>query len=404
MFFRKKRTYLDHASTTPMDSEVLAVMRDIYASKYFNPGSLAREGVAAKALVADARKRVSKLISAQPGQIYFSRGGTESISTAIQGVVHRTIRTGFTGTPHIITTTVEHPAVLETVAALESRGICSVTKLAVSADGIISLDELKKSLRPETVLVSVQYANNEIGSIQPITEIAKVVRQFKKQRDPDYSLSTISYPLLHTDAVQAVNYLDLHVDRLGVDLLSISGSKIYGPKASGLLFVRRRDIIDPVLFGGGQEGGVFPGTEDVAIISGFARSLEVTREIFSSESARLTTLRDRIITSLQSIPDITLNGSTTDRLPNNIHISVSGIESERLVLELDAAGFAVSSKSACKSDVEGISHVLAAIGKTISQIIRADIRISLGRSTTSCDINRFIDVFQKTVTRLRLES
>ena len=402
MFFRKKRTYLDHASTTPMDSEVISVMRDIYASKYFNPGSLAREGVAAKALVADARKRVSKLISAQPGQIYFSRGGTESISTAIQGVVHRAIRTGFTGTPHIITTTIEHPAVLETVTALESRGICSVTKLAVSADGIISLDELKKSLRPETVLVSVQYANNEIGSIQPISEIAKVIRQFKKTKDSQ--LSTNNFPLFHTDAVQAVNYLDLHIDRLGVDLLSISGSKIYGPKASGLLFVRRRDIIDPVLYGGGQEGGVFPGTEDVAVISGITRALEIAREMFSSESARLTTLRDRIIASLQSIPDITLNGSAIDRLPNNIHISVSGIESERLVLELDAAGFAVSSKSACKSDVEGISHVLAAIGKTSSSTSRADIRISLGRSTTSCDINRFIDVFQKTVTRLRLES
>ncbi len=401
MFFKKKRTYLDHASTTPMDTRVISAMRDIYVAEYYNPGSLAREGVAAKALVIDARKRAAILISAQPGQIYFSRGGTESISTAIQGVMSRAIRTGFTSIPHIITSVIEHPAVLETVASLESRGLCTVTRVPVSSDGIISLDELKKSLRPETVLVSVQYANNEIGTIQPISEIAKLIRQFRKANS--YKLTAISYPLFHTDAVQAVNYLDLHVDRLGVDLLSISGSKIYGPKASGILFVRRRDILDPVLYGGGQEGGVFPGTEDVAVIFGFTRSLEVARELALSESVRLTTLRDHIITSVKTISDVSLNGSETDRLPNNIHISVSGIESERLVLELDAAGFAVSSKSACKSDVEGISHVLAAIGKTASSAIRADIRISLGRSTTSRDIDRFLSVFQKIVVRLRSE-
>lgn len=396
MFWKKKRVYLDHASTTPMDSRVFQAMNKVYESGYYNPGSLAREGVAAKTLREDARKRVAKLLGGQPGQIYFSRGGTESISTAIQGVIARAIRAGGVVMPHVITTEIEHPAVLETLSVLESRGICSVTKLSVSVDGIILIDELKKSLRPETVLVTIQYANNEIGSIQPIHDIAKIIRHVKKD-------SSSMYPLLHTDAVQAANYLDLHIDRLGVDLLSLSGSKIYGPKSSGLLFVRRRDLLDPVLYGGGQEGGVFPGTEDVALIAGLARSLEVARETYPSESARLSTLRDRIITSLQKIPDISLNGSMTNRLPNNIHASVSGIESERLVIELDAAGFAVSSKSACKSDVEGISHVLAAIGKQNSNTPRADIRISLGRLTTSRDINCFIKTFQKTVQRLRSE-
>lgn len=388
--------YLDHASTTLIDRRVLLAMVHTYRHGYGNAGGLYGLGTTVKKTIQDSRIKVKHLLGVQQGEIIFTRGGTESDNMAIIGVVQK-YREQFPGMiPHVITSTIEHDAVLQTCSFLERNNLATVTYVPCNDQGIVPVDAIKKAITDDTILVTVMYANNEIGTIQPIKEIAKLVRWYKKHHKEPGSV----YPLVHTDAVQAVNYLDCNVNRLGVDLMTCSGSKIYGPKSSGIFYVKNKEYVAPMFFGGDQELGLRSGTEDVASIVGFTKALEIAIQEQVTESDRLTTLRDWLIGELQKNPSITLNGSQTERLPNNINISVSGITGESLVIQLGAKGFAVSAKSACQSEKDEESHVIKALRDAqgiVTNTSEGSLRISLGRQTTKKDLQNFLKVFWRII-------
>ncbi len=420
-FLRPRRIYLDYAATTPLDAGVFRAMKKIYQKNYFNPGGLYREGIAAWQLVNESRRSVAKLLGTTSEHVIFTRGGTESCNLAILGGLSTlltrppaasTLSTGMERgkLPHVITTNIEHAAVLETLTSLEKEKKIDLTIVPVHADGIVDVDDIKKALQPETVLVSVMYVNNEIGTIQPIKEIVKLVRWYKKHNDLKV------YPLVHTDAIQAANYLDLHVERLGVDLMSLSGSKIYGPKSSGVLYVRNRELLAPMLHGGDQEFGLRAGTEDVAQIVGFSTAFKIARNTSEKENIRLQELQDYFLSELKkTIPDLIVNGvdpllageggsrrepGEVCRICNNLNITVPGISGERLVIELDAKGICAASKSACKEDNGEASHAITAIRPDASATDGA-VRFTMGRGTTKADVQKAVDLLVNTVTAIR---
>ncbi len=373
----KKTIYLDNASATPADPAVIAAMEPYFGRIYGNPSSLHALGVQARSAVESARERVARVLGAHADEIFFTSGGTESDNLAILGAVE-----GYVGKakPHIVTTNIEHSAVLETCRALESSGRATVTYVPVEENGIVDPKKIKKALKKNTILVSVMYANNEIGTIQPIREIAKTIRHFKKSRDAQY-------PLFHTDAAQAMNYLDVAVERLGVDLLSFSGSKIYGPKGVGALFKKRNIPLARINQGGDQESGLRPGTENVAGIIGVATALEIAEKMKAREAKRLTAIRDQFFAKLvRAFPNIVINGDPLLRLPNNINISVPDISSELLVIALDAYGICASAKSACHSGDDSASYVVGALRSSKENEITGSVRFSLGRTTKKSDV------------------
>ena len=426
---------MDHAATTPLDRGVLRVMEEMYRRNYFNPGGLYKEGVAASQVVAECRKQVARLLGTTSEHIIFTRGGTESNNMAILGnlpTYPSPLRgaplikgnEGQGGMPHVITSAIEHAAVLETLKDLEKANKIELSIVPVNENGIDSVDEINKALKPETILVSVMYVNNEIGTVQPIKDIAKLIRWYKKHTPQAQGLSTLSkregsgqtsiYPLFHVDAIQAANYLDINVDRLGVDVMSLSGSKIYGPKSSGVLYIRNREIVSSMFHGGDQEFGLRAGTEDVAQIAGFAKALEFASGMAEVESARLQPLRDRLIQGLLEIPGVHLNGSAKDRVCNNVNVSVEGVSGERLVIELDARGIAASSKSACREDADEESHVIAALragtnlplvdGVARSKVgggSTGSLRFTLGRQTHARDIEKVIKECSSIIQKIR---
>lgn len=394
----QKQVYLDHASTTPMDSQVFSVMRQMIKKSYGNAGGMYPLAVRTKQVIEQSRRKVAMILHTTADHIIFTRGGTEANNLAVLGVVDHFRVENPTRLPHLITTLIEHDSILQTCKHLEKTGQASVTYIPCDAQGIVIVDEIKKVLTPDTILISVMYANNEIGTIQPIREIAKLIRWWKKQQTTSLSGDKkMTYPLLHTDAIQAVNYCDINSLLLGVDFMTLSGSKIYGPKAVGALFIKDLKTLDPIIFGGGQEFGLRSGTEDSALITGFAKALQISEEKKEKEIVRLTILRDYITTELLSDSRITLNGSKTDRLPNNINISISGFSSEQLVIWLAEKGFAVSSKSACQSDSDEESHVISALRNAqgiISNSEEGSLRITLGRNTTLKNIKNFIKILK----------
>lgn len=400
-----KRIYLDHAATTYIDSRVKTAMEPFWQKSFGNPSSIHKEGRDARNALTVARKKIADLIGATPDEIIFTNGGTESDNLAIFGVAEgvsqmnrnpvsvQKPKPGFGLDRHIITSKIEHHAVLNSCEELERRGF-DISRINVSEDGIADLKELKKSLRENTILVSVMYANNEIGTIQPIKEIAKIIRDFKKQNN---SL----FPLFHTDAIQAAGYLDMNVQYLGVDLMSVNASKIYGPKGIGFLYVRRKVKILPIIYGGGQESGLRPGTENVAGIVGLAEAFEISQNMREKETKRLSILRDYLIKEvLKKIPDSVLNGHSVLRLPNNANITIRGVEGESLVLYLDAAGIACSTGSACTSSSLEPSHVITALGKS-KEDAHCSIRFTLGRKTGKSDINYLLKILPEIVKKLR---
>lgn len=393
--------YLDHASTTPMDHRVFSVMKKIMKNTYGNPGGIYQLGIDTKKIITDARSRIAKLLGTTSDTIVFTRGGTESNNLAILGTIQH-FRENHPGVmPHIITSVIEHDSVLKTCLHLGNSQLAKVSYVPCDENGIIDIAELKKMLRPETVLITVMYANNEIGTIQPIREITKLVRWYKKQLKENSELVIpVNYPLVHVDAIQAINYFDINVARLGVDMMTLSGSKIYGPKSIGVLYVKNKTCIDPIIFGGDQESGLRSGTEDSALFAGFAKALEISQETKEAEVVRLTKTRDFVIHELLKDERITLNGSQTDRLPNNINITIRGYTGESLVIRLAEAGFAVSSKSACQSDSDDESHVITALRKAqgiTGNSEEGSLRITLGRSTKEKDIKRFLKVFKEII-------
>src|SRR3990172_4635248 len=403
-----KAVYLDHAASAPLEANVLKVMKKFLTVSGANPSALHKEGIEAKMAVEKARGSIARILGAQKEEIIFTSGGTESNNLAILGTVSEYVS-------HIVTTNIEHPSVLEVCRHLENTKQREVTYVSVEENGIVDRKKIKEAIKKNTILFSVMYANNEIGTIQPIMEIAKEIRHYRK-------INNSKYPYFHTDATQAMNYLPVKVDKLGIDLLSFNGSKIYGPKGIGVLYKKRNCKLEPIMWGGDQEFGLKPGTENVAGIGGISRALEITEEIKEKESKRLTKLRDYFIKQLsrRSLDSkIKINGDLEKRLPNNVNISVKGIESDLLVIELDARGIAVSSKSACQSDGPDESYVIAALrsqtsgaaprpakpwrsgGSLTSPSEEGSVCFSLGRNTNKADIDYTLKALSSILAKLK---
>ena len=331
---KSKKIYLDYASATPLEKDVLFVMNKIFKENFANSSAIHDLGVQSKNILSESRKNIAKIIDAHQNEIIFTSGSTESNNLAITGIITKNL-------PHVITSNIEHSSVLEVFKYLTENKLAEVTYVPVERSGIIDPKKIKKVMRKETILVSVMYANNEIGTIQPIKEIAKESRHFNKLNNTKV--------LLHTDATQAINYLEINVEKLGIDMMSFNAGKIYGPKGIGALYIRRRTPVRKIIFGGDQEFGMRAGTENLASVVGFANALEITEKIKEKENKRLKKLQDYFIKKLQNLEKgIVLNGDLENRLPNNINITIPKIPSDLLVIELSARGIMVSAKSACK--------------------------------------------------------
>lgn len=382
-----KRIYLDHAATTPTDPRVVKAMMPYFSDISGNPSSLHKEGLTAAHALDLERQRMAGLLEARPEELIFTGSGTESDCLALYGIAHSYREHG----THIIVSLIEHKAVLEAARRLENEGF-AITYLPVDKNGLVSRKMLSEALRPDTILVSIMTANNEIGTIEPIAELAALVHNFRGERP---------YPFFHTDACQAAGALDIRPERLGVDLLTMNGSKIYGPKGVGLLYVRRGIALSPLIIGGGQERGRRAGTESIALIAGLVKAFDLAEKGRMKESARQSALRDRLFEGiLARIPKSRLNGHQKRRLPNNAHLSFYGIEGESLLLLLDASGVAASTASACSVHDLAPSHVLRAIGLPDAWA-HSSIRFTLGRSTTKKDIDYVILTLPALVERLR---
>ena len=369
-------------------------MRPFLRSVFGNPSSVHAEGRAARVAVETARWDVSHLIGARPDEIIFTNGVTEAINIATRGVLAAS-----GDKQHVVTIATEHPATLRTLSAsshhpqplLRQEGSRSVTIVPVAPDGSIDVAAVIAAIRPDTALVSVMYANNEIGTIAPVAEIGKAIEKLRRT-------TKSAYPVFHTDAAQAAQYLDVDVTRLHVDLMSLSGQKMYGPKATGALFVKRGTPIASILFGGGQEHGLRPGTENVAGIVGFAKALSIAVDDCDDETMRMVALREYFIDELLAIPGTRLNGNRVDRLPNNVNVSFKGVDGEALVMYLDERGIAASTASSCTGP-QSMSHVLKALGMSDAEVI-GSVRFTLGRQTKKRDITCTVTTIKKILSLL----
>ncbi|MCZ2108774.1 MAG: cysteine desulfurase [Dehalococcoidia bacterium] len=383
--------YLDHAATSPLRPQAHSAMQPFLGERFGNPSGLYSTGREAQAALDAARGTVARCLGARPAEIIFTSGGTESINSAMLGIAYAMRRAGCGD--HIITTSIEHHAGIHAAQMLEELGF-EVTYLPCDHSGHVKVDELARALRPETVLASVMLANNEVGSLQPLTQISEVIQSWAKRHGGHRVM-------LHTDAVQAPGWLPIDVGALGVDALSLSSHKFGGPKGSGVLYLRRATPYRPLLHGGGQEMQKRAGTENVAGIVGTATALDLASREIDARSARVGQLRAHLRQGiLERVPDVLVNGCQVNCLPNNLNISFRGLESEALVAALDTHGIAVSSGSACSNSTWEPSHVLMAMGVPIRQAV-GSIRFSLGETTTAADIDTVLDVLPPAVARLR---
>jgi len=376
----KRSIYLDYASTAPVDHRVLKVMLPYFSEKFANASSIYEAGLEAEQAIKNSRLKIARFLNCNANEVIFTSGGTESDNLAIFGIA------GNFKSGHIVTSAIEHPAVLEPCRQLEKEGF-EVTYLKPDKEGLVSADQVKKALKKNTILVSIMYANNEIGTIQPIAEIANEIRKFKIEKE---------YPLLHTDACQATLYLQMDIKKLGVDLLSFNGSKIYGPKGVGVLCKKSGIKILPQIVGGEQENGFRAGTENTPLIVGLAKAVEI---ISTKASKREKELRNYLISRLKKINGIGINGSLVRRLPNNINFSISGIEGESVLLDLDKAGIAVSTGSACSSRSLSPSRVISVLYD--EERAHESIRVTLGRFTKKSDLDILLKQLKKSIKRLR---
>lgn len=380
-----RQIYLDHASTTPVRPEVVEAMAPYFTEHFGNPSSIYPLGQEASDAVAAARESLAALIGAAPREIFFTSGGTESDNWAIKGFARANAAKG----RHIITSAIEHHAVLHTCQALEREGF-EVTYLPVDEHGLVSVEDFKAAIRPDTILVSIMFANNEIGTIEPVRQLAEAAHE--------------ANVVFHTDAVQAFGHEPIDVNELGIDMLSASSHKIYGPKGVGLLYVRRGVKLQNLLDGGQQERGRRGSTENVPGIVGFARAAELAVDELAPEHNRQLALRDHAIRRiLAEIPSAKLNGSWESRLANNVNFSFEFIEGEGMLLQLAARGICVSSGSACTSGSLDPSHVLLAIGLP-HEIAHGSLRLTLGRDTTLEDVDFAVDSLKAMLQNLRMMS
>jgi len=373
--------YLDHAATTPVREEVIEAMLPYFKDKFGNASSVYSFGREARKALDQARQTVAEVLNADFNEIVFTGGGSEADNLAIKGAAWEYRNKG----RHLITSSIEHHAVLHPMQQLEREGF-EVTYLPVDDQGLISVEELANAIREDTILVSIMHANNEIGVIEPIAQIGAIT----KERGV----------LFHTDAVQTVGVMDINVKKLNVDLLSMSAHKFYGPKGVGALYVRKGVRLIPLIHGGSHESRRRAGTENVAGIVGLAKALELADAERSEVVPRIQRLRDRLIDGLLQIPHTRLNGSRTERLPNNVSVSIEFIEGESLLLNLDLKGIAASSGSACTSGSLDPSHVLMALGLT-HEVAHGSLRLSLGRENTDAEIDYVLETLPPIVERLR---
>jgi len=379
------RVYLDYNATTPVEQEVLDAMLPYFTADFGNASSIHTFGQKARDAVEAAREQVATLLGARQQQIIFTSGGTESDNHAIFGIVSPS-PTSSTARPHVITTLVEHEAVLNACQALEKQGV-DVTYLSVDQDGLVDLEDLRRALRPETVLITIMHANNELGTVQPLEEIGRIAQ------DADV--------YFHTDAVQSAGKIPIDVNQLHVDLLSVSGHKLYAPKGIGALYVRGGTRVRQFLYGGHHQRGFRPGTENVSGIVGFGKAAEIAQGLLAQDAKRLSALRDQLEHGLlHRVPHSRINGGRAPRTPNTTNLLFPGIEGEALLIALDLKGLACSTGAACSSGAVEPSHVLTAIGLPPEEA-RASLRLSLGRHTTQADVDFAIQVVPAAVAQLR---
>jgi cysteine desulfurase len=381
-YFQVKRIYLDHNATTPVHPEVADEVCRCLREDFGNPQTLYSYGKEARRLVDHARETVASLIGAKKEEIIFTSGGTESDNTAIRGVAYGNINKG----RHVITSTIEHHAVLESCKALEKEGF-EVTYLPVDEYGVVRLDELKRAIRPDTTLISIMHANNEVGTIQPIAEIGRIAREK-------------GVPF-HTDAVQTFGKVKINVDEMNIDLLSLSAHKLHGPKGAGALYIRKGVRVRNILFGGHQERKLRPGTHNVTGIVGLGKAVEVAARDMEAEGKKMKVLRDRLWDGIKGrVPHIRMNGHPVERLNNTLNVSFEFVEGESLILGLDDQGICVASGSACTSDSLEPSHVLTGMGLS-PEVAHGSLRFSLGRDNTEEEIDFVIETLPKVVERMR---
>ncbi|HJJ22805.1 MAG TPA: cysteine desulfurase [Nitrosopumilus sp.] len=372
--------YLDNAASTQIHEDVLNSMLPYLKEQYGNPSSIHRYGRLAHKAIEKARKQIASLINADPSEILFTSGGTESNNTALRGISMKNPAS------QIITSSIEHDAILEPCKQLAQNGF-DVDYLPVNQFGMIECSDLKNHISKKTSLVSIMFGNNEVGTIQPISEIAKICNEHKIP--------------FHTDAIQAVGKIPIDVKELGVDLLSISSHKLYGPKGVGALYIKNGIDIDPVMLGGGQEHGLRSGTENVASIVGFGMACEIAKNNLNDNIIQMKKLRDTLVEKiLNEIPEVVLNGHSQFRLPNNAHFTFLGVNGEDLIIKLDEYGIAASTGSACSVNTQKASHVLQAMGFSLEQIT-GSLRLTIGIFNDHKEIEKTIDVLKKVVGELR---
>ena len=374
--------YLDNSATTQVSQEVFKEMEPYFTEEFGNPSTLYKIGRESKKALDQARQRVADAINAKPEEIIFTSGGSESDNLAIKGIAFKLAKKG----KHIITTNIEHPAVTRTLQFLESLDF-KVTYLPVYENGIIKIEDLKEAITPETILITVMHGNNEIGTLQPIEEIGKIARENKIK--------------FHTDAVQTFGKVEVDVEKLNVDLLSISSHKINGPKGVGALYIKKGTRVVPLIHGGGQEKGIRSGTENVPGIVGFGKACELASQQLDEHYEKLSSIRDELIDKvLNTIPEAYLNGDRDNRLPNLANFRFKAIEGESLILLLDAKGYQASTGSACSSNTLEASPVLTALGLDPVDV-HGSLRISLAPESDNFDVDEFVNIIAESVARLR---
>ncbi|KAF5078376.1 Cysteine desulfurase IscS [anaerobic digester metagenome] len=374
--------YMDHSATSPVDPEVFEAMKPYFQEEFGNASTLYKLGRDSKRAMEDARAQIASTIGAEPKDVIFTSGGTESDNIAIKGTAYKLKNKG----KHIITSNIEHPAVHETCKYLEKKGF-EVTYIPVGTDGIVKVSDVESAIRDDTILITIMHANNEIGTIQPIAEIGKIAHE--------------KGILFHTDAVQSVGKIPVNVNDLNVDMLSISSHKLYGPKGIGALYIKKGVRLEPIIHGGGHERGLRPGTENVPGIVGFGKACQLSEENLEEESARLTRLRNKLVDAvLEENEKAYLNGDREKRLPGNANFRFTGIEGESLILHLDSKGIAASTGSACSSTKLEPSQVLMAIGLEEVEA-HGSLRISMGRENTEEDVEHAIVAIKEVVSTLR---
>ena len=394
------KIYMDHAATTPTRADVLGVMLPYFDEEYGNPSSLYTSGRKSNSVIERSRQNIANILGVEKDEIIFTASGTESDNLAILGIARANREYG----NHILISSIEHKAVIESAKQLEKEGF-EVEYIPVDGFGMIDIKDVVSRITDKTILISVMYANNEIGTIQPIRELAEAVsRKQKAIREfltGNLKLKTGNFPILHTDACQAAGYLPIDIESLGVDMMTLNGSKIYGPKGIGILYKNKNVKIEPIIFGGGQEKGLRSGTPNLPAIVGFDFALTRVEERRVEEFQRLTEIRDYFIKGLNtSIPDLVLNGHSTSRLPNNIHISIPGVEGESMLLMLDELGIQASTGSACSASDLQVSHVLLAIKQDVS-LMHGSLRFSLGEKTSKEDCDYVISSLTDIVNKLK---